>query len=238
MTSRSLTRRLCFLLPLALAACGGEPKSYPPLRYGYLTQIRLNVADVEVQQRFVASGIAPDVSNMDPIRPTDALKAMAQDRLQPFGASGHAVFVIQDASLIKEGDRITGVMDVVLNIILPDGQRGGFAEARVTQRHTGRIDELRDVLYDMTKSMMDDMNVELEYQIRHNLRDWLVSEDAAPMAVQQAPLDQGPGQPPPGRMPPVPIAPRPVAPPPSVGAPQPLGGVLMPPPGVMPSPAR
>ena len=27
-------------------------------------------------------------------------------------------------------------------------------------------------LYDMTKTMMNDMNVEFEYQIRHNLKDW------------------------------------------------------------------
>ena len=46
----------------------------------------------------------------------------------------------------------------------------------------------RTVLYDMTKSMMSDMNVEFEYQIRRNLKDWLTNGAAPGMPVEQAPL--------------------------------------------------
>jgi hypothetical protein len=34
------------------------------------------------------------------------------------------------------------------------------------------------------------MNVEFEYQIRHNLKDWLTTSAAPDTPVQQAPLDQ------------------------------------------------
>ena len=47
-----LTRRLALLLPLALAACGGdEQEVFEPLRYNYLPPIQLNVASIAIEQR-------------------------------------------------------------------------------------------------------------------------------------------------------------------------------------------
>ncbi len=193
---RVLTRRGALLLPLLLAACGGnEPQYFPPLRYDYLPPIRLNVASIEIEQHFVPSGVAPDVTQFDPVHPADALRTMAQDRLKAFGSVGHAAFIIQDASLVRHGDTINGTMDVVLNVYpSTTGPRAGFAEARVMRQHTGHIDDLRATLYDMTKEMMKAMNVEFEYQIRNRLHDWLVSDKATLPPVQQQPLNAS-GQP-------------------------------------------
>jgi len=47
---------------------------------------------------------------------------------------------------------------------------------------------MRSQLYQLVKSMMDQMNVELEFQIRRNLKEFLVEATAAPTAVEQAPL--------------------------------------------------
>jgi hypothetical protein len=41
----------------------------------------------------------------------------------------------------------------------------------------------------MTKSMMNDMNIEFEYQIHRSLKSWLTSAAAPEAPVQQAPLD-------------------------------------------------
>jgi hypothetical protein len=187
----ALTRRAALLLPFLAAGCGDdEPKIFPPLRFKYLQPIRLNVADIVVEQRFVPAGVPPDVSTLDPVRPIDALKAMADDRLQAFGAAGRAVFIIQDASLTRSGDVISGSMAVLLDVYTSDNVRAGFAEARVALRHTGKVDDLRTTLYDMTKAMMDDMNVEFEYQVRRNLKDWLTTPTAVSAPVDQAPLDE------------------------------------------------
>ena len=103
-----LTRRSALLLPLLLAACGGEEeRAFEPLRYNYLPPIPLNVASIAVEQRFVPSGIDPDVSGMDPVPPIEALKAMANDRLQAFGTSNKAVFAILDGSLVRQDDGVT-----------------------------------------------------------------------------------------------------------------------------------
>ena len=195
MTIHTLRRRACLLLPLALAACGGEPRSYPPLRYDYLPPIRLNVAQVDVQLDFVPMGSAPDMTPQDPVQPVDALRQMAEDRLKPFGPAGRAVLVIQNASLIKREDTITGTLAVRLDIYTSANKRTGYAEARVSRQHSGHIDDISQTLYDMTKQMMDAMNVELEYQIKRSLGDWLATGTAPAPVVQRQPLTT-PGAPP------------------------------------------
>jgi hypothetical protein len=188
-----LTRRLVLLTPLVLAACGDDEEPvYEPLRYNYLPPIQLNVASIEVEQRFVPSGMAPDVSDQDPVPPVEALKAMGNDRLQAFGTANKAIFAIEDASLTRVGGVINGSMAVMLTILDDAGTQLGYAVARVNSRHTGDVGNIHSVLYDMTKAMMSDMNVEFEYQIRHSLSRWLTTTAAPDTPVQQAPLTEPP----------------------------------------------
>jgi hypothetical protein len=220
MPGRLLSRRSSLLLPLALAACGSQP-TFPPLRYDYLPPIRLRVAAIEVRQDFVPSGVPPDVSHLDPVQPVVALRQMAADRLKPYGPDGRAVCVIQNASMIQNGDTITGMFAVRIDIYTSADNRVGYAEARVSHTHSGHIDDIRQLLYDMTKQLMDEMNVQMEYQIIHSLRDWVDTGNDLPTPVQQQPLAE-PGQMPPGLPPPPAFtpppgsAPSPAIPPPPI----------------------
>ena len=183
-----------FALPLAvlsLATCGAPPKprDFPPTTYDYLPQIRLNVASVEIDNRFVPAS-RDEVSAQAPIPPITALRQMANDRLKAFGSSGKAILVIKDASLIKGSNEILGHMAVELDVYTSDNRRAGFATAEVTQRRSGEIKDLQGTLYDLTKTMMDRMNVELEFQARRSLRDWILPDvpAAANAPVQQQDL--------------------------------------------------
>ncbi|WP_158742166.1 hypothetical protein [Acidisphaera sp. L21] len=171
-----LARRSVLLLPLIAAACGSDdvPRSFPLPSYRYLTPIRLNVAAVEVDDRTTPAG-GSSVEGLSPVRPSDALKQMANDRLVAGGSAGRAVFVIDQASLRRVGGGIEGTMAVHLDVFAgPGGERAGFAEARVARRRTSTDtdEDSRAVLYDFTMQMMTDMNVEFEFQVKRSLRDW------------------------------------------------------------------
>lgn len=179
------------LLPLLLLAACGETvlrrTSFPPLRYDYLTPIRLNVASVDFP--VPDPGVAPPAPS--PVQPGAALRQMGQDRVSAGGSSGQAVFVIDQASIVASGRTLNGTLAVHLDVLAPDGTRAGFAEARVSRINTGNGD-IAGATYDMLKDMLDAMNVEFEYQVRRSLRDWLqetASDAPAPAPVQQENLD-------------------------------------------------
>jgi hypothetical protein len=221
------TKACCVLaVLLGLAACAGEPpppENFAALHYEYLNKLRLNVGAIEVQDHSVALG-ENDVASQAPTPLAQAAIQMAHDRLFAAGLQGQADFVIDQASILRGPDGVlTGVLAVHLALFSPAGTQSGLAEARVTRQHVPGSDpeNLRSVLYDMTRQMMDDMNVELEFQIRRSLRSFLVVNEPLPAPVTQAPLDVpgSVGQPPP----PAPVVPPPAPPqyqPPQYQAPQ------------------
>lgn len=196
-------------VPLLLAGCGddggtSQPVVYQQPNYGYLTKLRLNVAQVAIDDNWVPTvrpGQPQHVESLSPVAPVAALRQMAQDRLLTGGSSGSARFTIEDASILRgASDRLDGSFAVRLDIDTSDGQRAGFAEARVVRSMTlgGATDGGRATAYALVKQMMDDMNVEFEYQVRHSLGEYLQSTDpiAAPTPVQSQDLGS-PGSPPP-----------------------------------------
>jgi len=210
-----LTRRASLLLPFVLAACGGE-QTFPPLRYNYLPPIRLNVASFSIEQRFYPAGIPPDITAQSPVHPVEALRTMAEDRLQAVGNTGQAVFGIANAALTKQGDVITCALSVLLEIYPTPGIRSGFAQATVSRQHVGHIDDMPATLYDLVKNAMNALNVEFEYQVQTNLQPWLAKTTAVQPPVEQQPLGTAPAAPPAETPPsaPPPAGAMPTAPPP------------------------
>ena len=179
---------MALLAPLGVAACGGDEtrRELPPLRYDYLKPLPLNVATIEV-------GRAPPPSPIEAQSPTPAgvaARQMALDRLIAGGTSGRAVFTIDEARVDRVPGGLQGVIAVHLDVITSESIRVGFAEARVTRTATVP-DDLRTALYDLTRQMLDDLNVEFEFQARRSLRDWLQDTTVAPSPapVQQQELD-------------------------------------------------
>ena len=226
-----LTRRASLLLPFALAACGGGEPNFPPLRYNYLPPIRLNVASFSVEQQFYPSGVRPDITDRDPVHPVEALRTMAEDRLQAVGTTGQAVFAITDASLTKIGDVITCALSVDLEIYPTPGVRSGFARATVSRQHIGPVDDMPATLYDLTRNAMNALNVEFEYQVDRNLQPWLATTSAVQPPVQAQPLQATPAAPPPPTSLTPPATPTPTMPAPTMPAPP-----TSPPPSAPPTP--
>jgi hypothetical protein len=193
-----LARRTALFLPLLLAACGDEDEApapvvrrdFPPLRYGYLPPIPLNVQRVEMAEGFIPPSGDEEVSGASPANLADTLFAMARDRLKPVAMSGTATFRILTASITRHRDTVNGELVVRLDVSDADGGNSGFAVARVTATHSGPIADIHGAVYDMLKSMMDDLNVELEYQIRNKLRPWVVDTSTQPPPSTPAPATE------------------------------------------------
>ncbi len=237
---RPLTRSVVLALTVALTACSfgseGPPAATQQLDFSYLTPLPLNVATLNVESQYVPSGVPPDVSQLDPIPPVQALEQMAQQRLKPVGPTGQAVFTVNNASLVQTGNVITGVMSVTLSIYPSPGVRAAYAQATVTRQVSGIEGDLSGPLADLTRNLIDQMNVEFEYRVRQALGRWVMTPGATAAPVQQVPL-QPPGSPL-YAAPPAPMAPQPPGyqppgyqPPNAAGLPVPLS-----PPGSLPEP--
>lgn len=181
-------RRAALLAVLALAGAGCAADripvrtSFPPLRYDYLTPLRLNVSAVEVREE------APPVPSLSPFQPVQALRTMAEDRLAAGGSTGRAVFTIQQAAIVPERRGLSGTLAVRLDVLTPDGAQAAYTEARVSRRRTDGSGDPRGASYELLRQMMDDMNVEFEFQVRRSLRDWL--QATAPNAPAPQPVEQ------------------------------------------------
>ncbi|MBB2166973.1 hypothetical protein HLH36_01145 [Gluconacetobacter aggeris] len=185
----------CPLLPLA-ACSDAPPPNFAPMRYDYLPVLRLNVATINIVDNGQPGTVPGDVSGRAPTPPDQALHQMATDRLMAAGSTGGAVFTIDRASILHQpGGTLEGQMDVHLDVSSPNGQRQGYAEAHVRRTFSstasdsdGNADSPAN-LYAITSQMMKDMNVELEFQVRHHLADWLVDAvGTTPRAIQQQQL--------------------------------------------------
>ena len=231
-------RTLLLALPLAAAACAsGEPEALPPLVSGYrhLTPIRLNVLDVEVMNPGPATIRVDDSA---PFRPEREMVRMAEDRLEAAGAENRARFMVQTAEFRREalasqgglvgmfagdpGERLTTRLQARLEVTGSDGRRIGFIEAEVRRQRSlpdgATAAERRRAAEEILRQAMDDLNVELEFQVRRNLRPWLAegSVSAVPMGrdgIEREDLPRGQQPAPPAS----PLAPAPAVVP---GAPQ------------------
>jgi hypothetical protein len=186
-------RTLLLALPLAASACAsGPPAALPPLVTGYrhLTPIRLNVAEVEVLNPGPAT---TRVDEPAPVQPAAEMVRMAEERLVATGTEGQARFVVQTAEFRREqlagqggivglfsgdpGERLTVRLQGRLEILAADGRRAGFVEAEARRQRTlpdGTSDaDRRRAAEEVVRQSMDELNVELEFQVRRNLREWL-----------------------------------------------------------------
>jgi hypothetical protein len=241
----------CLALPFFVSGCGGgadipPAETYTPPSYAFLPKLRLNVGSIVIQDNAQPLG-QQDIAATSPVVPSQALEQLARDRLFAAGFAGTATFVIDQASIVQsENGTLTGTLAVHLQVSVPGGGPGGFAAAQVQRQHVPGSDpeNLQNNLYDLTKQMLDAMNVEFEFQVRKSLSSWLVTGDAAPAPVQAQPLTPQPPAPPSPPASPAPPAeslyrdplappPPPTPPPPAQLSPPPT--YLQAPPGVAPS---
>jgi len=180
-------RRLALGAPLLLLACGGREPPPPAPRlegYAWLTPLRLNVADLEVQEQLVEARVDPPA----PLLPSTEVARMGRDRIIPSGTAGRARFVVEAASLTRSGDTLSVVLRARVEVLDQD-RRVAFAQAEARRGlsgiGSGNAARARAAEETVARAM-EDLNVEFELQVRRNLREWLL--DTTPVAPT-VPLD-------------------------------------------------
>ena len=185
-----LTKRRAFLALPLLAACANEQAVGPyippgPPSYAHLMPLRLKVGMLEIQE--AGSGTAFLVDQAAPLQPADVMLSMARDRLSAAGGPGKARFLIQTASLTREGSASGGVfspasetfrcvMRCQVEIISSEDAILASATAEASRAVTGTVRDAgeRSALAERAVKLAgQDMNVEFEFQIRRHLRAWL-----------------------------------------------------------------
>jgi hypothetical protein len=150
-----------------------------------LTPLRLKVGSLEILE--AGSGTAFLVDQSAPLQPADVMLRMAHDRLSAAGGPGKARFLIQTASLTREGGASGGVfspasetfrcvMRCQVEIISAEDATLATASAEATRVATGSVRDAgeRAALAERAVKLAgQDLNVEFEFQLRRHLRAWL-----------------------------------------------------------------
>jgi len=185
---------LAFLAVL-LTACTPSAELPAPIGLNYLANkpIHLNVSRVEVIKKYQSSSIAPHVENNFPIPPVAMIQQWVQDRLLPVGKTGYAVVTIEEASVIEtslkgtpgfkglftvdQSEQYDANMSVKIEVFDDLGNLKSFAYARTKgSRTVGEnltLGQRRKVWIVMMEKIMNNLDAELDHNVRTYLRDYI-----------------------------------------------------------------
>ena len=159
---------------------------FPDLTYGHLPPIRLKVARIEVVTAYVSPAARPNVEHLFPVTPAVVAARWLRDRLEATGGQGlvRATVLeggvvevplkkstgIRGAFTIDQSERYDAVLAVKIQIIRENGSDAVMVFSRVERLRTVAEDispYAREKLwFAMTEAMMNDLNADLERQIR------------------------------------------------------------------------
>lgn len=184
---------------VALAGCQSTPAPtrFPELTYGHLGVIRLDVDKVEIASEYQPALAAPHVDHLFSTPPERAMRRWAQDRLAAAGnnTGRFARFVITDAKVTETNlPRTTGLtgaftrdqtqrydlsMSAAIEVREERGNfRSGYATASTSRSRSVRedisVNDREKVWFEMLEQAMNELNAELDRQIRANMTRFVV----------------------------------------------------------------
>lgn len=198
MTDRKFSPVLAVLAVCALlagAACEMKmaDESYAPIEFTEMAPLPVNVARIEVIERFKPPLSAPHIEHLVPVPPSHALRNWARDRMVARGRGGVARFIIVDASVIQEPLKTTeGLKGLITTdqaarysvtlkarVEMENATGQGFAEAAATRSRTVPEDtslaEREKILHAMIGATSKDLDKELERNIRAHLGGFILN---------------------------------------------------------------
>ena len=178
-----------------LAGCATEVQKsgFPQISFAHLQPISLNVARIEMKNRYISPATRPNVEHEFPVSPAAVASNWGRDRLRAVGASGVARVIVRRASVIEvplkrttgvtgaftrdQSERYEAVIDMMVEL------RDATGNVRVTAESTAKrsrsvsenisLNDREKIWFEMTESMMADLNTALENQVRIHMKEWI-----------------------------------------------------------------
>lgn len=184
---------LPLVLGLALTACTQpSPPPRPSFSAPSFTDrppIALDVARIQIEDRYAPPGRRPNVEHEFPIPPAAVAQRWAEDRLKAVGRFGVAQVAIEEAGVLSRplpvdkgfsglfkreaAEELVGTLRLRVTVPSEGGMRGGFAEASASARHTVLEDvslNRRDEIYqELDRELIAELDRVLEAAIRQHL---------------------------------------------------------------------
>lgn len=184
-----------FAAVFLLTGCATEVEKpgFPQISFAHLQPISLNVARIEVENRYVSPATRPNVEHEFPVNPAAAASNWGRDRLRAVGPAGVARVIVRRASVVEvplkrstgvkgaftrdQSERYDAIIDMMVEL------RDANGNVRVTAESTAKrsrsvsenisLNDREKVWFEMTETMMADLNTALENQIRIHMKEWI-----------------------------------------------------------------
>ena len=193
--SRSPALASLLAVVFLLTGCATEVQKpgFSQISFAHLQPISLNVARIEVENRYVSPATRPNVEHEFPVSPAAVASNWGRDRLRAVGQSGVARVVVRRASVVEvplkrttgvtgaftrdQSERYDAIIDMMVEL------RDAAGNVRVTAESTAKrsrsvsenvsLIEREKIWFEMTETMMSDLNTALENQVRIHMKEWI-----------------------------------------------------------------
>ncbi len=193
--SRSPALASILAVVFLLTGCATEVQKpgFSKISFAHLQPISLNVARIEVENRYVSPATRPNVEHEFPVSPAAVASNWGRDRLRAVGQSGVARVVVRRASVVEvplkrttgvtgaftrdQSERYDAIIDMMVELRDADGNVRVTAEStakrsRSVSENVSLI-EREKIWFEMTETMMSDLNTALENQVRIHMKEWI-----------------------------------------------------------------
>lgn len=185
----SILPAICICYILTACESSLPEVKYPALRFNHLPVIQLDVARIEIVEKFRSPLKQPNVEHELPLVPAQAMRNWAMDRLRAVGKSGHARFIIVDASVkaellrkkkglkamftLDQAARYDARLEATLEIETAGGLGKGFATAISSRQRTMpeavSINSRDEALYHFVENVAQDFDRVMTEKIERHL---------------------------------------------------------------------
>tara|TARA_B100001123_G_scaffold403812_1_gene492629 strand:+ start:125 stop:724 length:600 start_codon:yes stop_codon:yes gene_type:complete len=196
-----VNQKLAVLFLLSLSISGGcstsvQQSAFPNISFAHLPPIGLNVARIEVENRYVTPATKPHIEHKLPISLAATASNWGRDRLRAQGKWGVVRVIIRRASFVEvplkrspglkgvftrdQSQRYDAVIDILIELRDVSGKVRVTAESVASRSRSVSeeisLTETEKIWFQMIEELMFDLNNSLVRQINRHMREWLKTQ--------------------------------------------------------------